>query len=143
MKKTRRRTTRKRTNRRTRKNPRRFGGIIEDEKKLNKFYLLEPDDQGYRALYLLLEKLDDEYVNAWSFPPTNYPEPEYSVRGMQIDSLPLDILKEEVALYTLERDGPNKVLRGDVEITFPDNWWVTHKNLWKSILRAYKIKDVR
>lgn len=117
-----------------------FGGKVP---KLNKFYLLEPDDQGYRALYLLLEKRKDECVNAWSFPPTKYPEAEYTLRGMQIDSLPLDILKEEAELDTLECDGPNKVLRGQVHIRFPDKWWVTNKKLWKAVLKAYKIKDVR
>jgi hypothetical protein len=117
----------------------RSGGSI-----LSKFYLLAPDEQGYRPLYLILEHLDNDEVNAWSFPPTQYPLAEYSVRGLQIDSLPMSILNEEIELDTLERDGTNKVLSGlGVKITFPDQWWKTNAPLWKSILKNYKIKDVR
>jgi len=58
--------------------------------------LLNPDPNGFRVLYLTLEKMDESTIIAHSCPPINYPEPQYYIRGRQEDPVSKSVLNDEI-----------------------------------------------
>jgi hypothetical protein len=58
--------------------------------------LLNPDPNGFRVLYLTLEKMDESTIIAHSRPPINYPEPQYYIRDRQEDPVSKSVLNDEI-----------------------------------------------
>lgn len=113
-------------------------GSGEDGPEVGEFYLLNADANGYRPLYLTLQKLDEQQMLAVSCPPVNYPEPRYYIRGRQQDPLPKSILKQEIKFTKMTRNksSGDRTLNdaaGYYQITLPQNWIDENKDIWEIV----------
>ena len=119
--------------------------FVAPDPEVGRFYVLNPEPNGFRALYLTLEKMDDSTILAQSCPPINYPEPNYYIRGMQQDPMPKSILKDEIKMSKMTQIGVNTILtdaNGHYTITLSTDWIKKNNHLWESIKSNYSLTSV-